>query len=791
VPKLDYLDFDVLIERSGEGYRARILHSPAGEVSDGPFDMPFSDLELENYLLKFGHSRQVVRGIGAPQESLTKEFGRRLFDALFDDARGDCLSRSLDHAQDEQRGLRLRLWLSEAPALADIPWEYLYDRRVNRFLSLSDRTPVIRYLALPEPVRPLTVTGPLRILVMTSSPKDLPALDAEAEWSKLKQAVQELETSGRVAVGRLEHGSLAALQRQLRAGTYHVLHFIGHGGWDQQAQDGVLALEDENGASKLVSGQDLGVILHDSTFRLAVLNACEGARSGARDPFAGVAQCLVQQGVPAVAAMQFEISDQAAITFARAFYESLADGYPIDESMAEARKMIHAGGNLVEWATPVLYLRAPDGRIFDVDRKPDGAVLPHAAPEPTKPRSRRVAVGLAVGAAALVIGATVAAFAAAGHHAKSKSAAAPAVPATTQGPNLATSDGPTGAGSGAVAAGHLCRNTYLGYSISVPDGLLASGDSSTFTSCQAFDTSAIDAKKYSKQHFLTVPVIFGNSEQSRESLVESVRGSLTVTQVKDVVVAGQPATTIEGNDQQGNVREYDYIIDWAGGRVVLVAQLLGVNDSVTTFATKHKAFDDLMATVAASPTDCRRSSDYRCGVFYWTATPVNSAGSAQVIDVTPRAPKVGDEVVFTLKARDEDASHIDLSSYVFGDGPAPQQGLANTDGCGTDIGSSLAGLLRCDFFNPHSAHPAGPWDPPQRRPGELTEQCRHVYSKAGSFKAEFGFRSTAVGSDVPPGHDPYGDYFSAPAFVVTVAPANSTTTVQPATSSRAAPCVPV
>jgi len=49
--------------------------------------------------------------------------------------------------------------------------------------------------------------------------------------------------------------------------------------------------------------------------RLVVLNACESATSGAADMFAGTAATLVRGGSPAVAAMQFEISDRAAIAF--------------------------------------------------------------------------------------------------------------------------------------------------------------------------------------------------------------------------------------------------------------------------------------------------------------------------------------------------------------------------------------------------------------------------------------------------------------------------------------------
>jgi len=105
--------------------------------------------------------------------------------------------------------------------------------------------------------------------------------------------------------------------------------------------------------------------------RLAFLNACEGARASHTDPFAGTAQSRVQQGIPAVVAMQFEISAEAAITLVREFYTALAEGYTVDPNLAEARKAVFALGDNVEWGTPVLYMRSPDGRVFDVEgRRP-------------------------------------------------------------------------------------------------------------------------------------------------------------------------------------------------------------------------------------------------------------------------------------------------------------------------------------------------------------------------------------------------------------------------------------
>jgi hypothetical protein len=88
---------------------------------------------------------------------------------------------------------------------------------------------------------------------------------------------------------------------------------------------------------------------------------------------------LIQQGIPAVLAMQFEITDQAAIVLSQVFYEALADGYPAEAALTEARKAIFASSNDVEWGTPVLYLRAPDGHLFDLTAAPSPQPVPVAS----------------------------------------------------------------------------------------------------------------------------------------------------------------------------------------------------------------------------------------------------------------------------------------------------------------------------------------------------------------------------------------------------------------------------
>ena len=363
---ITYLDFDMLIEHIEGGYAVRVLSSPAGEAS-AKFTLPFSDLELDNIALQLGRTRRGVRRLESPEMEVARNFGRRLFEAVFGQEVRDRLRGSLGSVNQEGKGLRIRLRTAGAPELADLPWEYLYDPSLERFLLLSVQTPLVRYLEVPQPDRPLSVSPPLNVVFMISNPKEYEPLEVEREWEILKEALGGLEQRGLVSLHRLEAATLETLLRKLRTGEYHIFHYIGHGGFDRQSEDGVLVLEDGYGGSRLVSGRYLGTILHDHRpMRLAILNACEGARTSRTDPFAGVAQSLVQQGIPAVVAMQFEITDEAAITFSRELYGAMVDGYPVDAAVAEARKAIFAKGNDVEWGTPVLYLCSPDGTIFNV-----------------------------------------------------------------------------------------------------------------------------------------------------------------------------------------------------------------------------------------------------------------------------------------------------------------------------------------------------------------------------------------------------------------------------------------
>jgi hypothetical protein len=387
---MQFYDFDLLVRRLGDEFEAHVIRSPGGE-SRHRFATPFSPIQLENLLLRLGRVRGRRGGFDTDGIRAAKQFGGQLYAAVFGGSVGACLETSIQKARAAEACVRIRLRI-EAPDFADVPWEYLYDASQNRFLALSATTSLVRYLELPHASRPAKIGDGIRVVAVISSPKEYPELDTEQEWTKLQNAFRNLPS---VEIERVAP-TVGALQACLRGGRTHIFHFIGHGDFDERAGDGLVVFEDQNGNADAIPSSKLAVILHNHPdLRLAVLNCCEGARSGAGQPFSGVGPALVQQGLPAVVAMQFAIADTAAITFAGTFYECLAGGLPIDRALVEARTAMFVEED-ESFGAPVLYMRSDEGVLFDPVRRIPPApapVLPHSPPPlppPNKPRDRAI-----------------------------------------------------------------------------------------------------------------------------------------------------------------------------------------------------------------------------------------------------------------------------------------------------------------------------------------------------------------------------------------------------------------
>jgi CHAT domain len=382
-----YLDVVVYISPAeGGGFAVRATSDEGGQ-GHSTLTLPFRLRDLASAIFGVAETARAIGtvtpegGLATTDTPTAEDFGAALFEALFQGRVNDVLVATETKARNSiDTGVRIRLSMDlAAPGMAEVaslPWE-LMGRRGERPLVVSVLTPLVRSLDIPGSTDPQPFRPPLRILALMSNPGDTARLDLdrerqmiEASWAKLPSVEVDYVRPTR-----------ADLRSALRAKTYHVVHFMGHGDYDAGA-GGLLLFQTEDGSGDRVTGEDFSLMLADSPIRLVFLNACKTATTGARavHPFAGVATALLKDRVPAVVAMQFPISDDAAIQFSQEFYQSIAQGYSVDAAVAEGRKVLRASRQ-AEWATPVLYLRSRDGRLFEsaIDSPPPLAPAPSAS----------------------------------------------------------------------------------------------------------------------------------------------------------------------------------------------------------------------------------------------------------------------------------------------------------------------------------------------------------------------------------------------------------------------------
>ncbi|MGH7456582.1 MAG: hypothetical protein ACRENG_34860, partial [bacterium] len=139
MPKSTFQNLDLEFYENGGLYhvKARSFNGEARHQFALPFTLDEAKatiLAIEKSLANHTLSLEVV-----------KKFGGDLFEAVFQKDVRAIYKSSLDLACAQGgEGLRLRLHLQDTPALAHLPWEYLYDA-ANQFVCFNRQTPVVRY----------------------------------------------------------------------------------------------------------------------------------------------------------------------------------------------------------------------------------------------------------------------------------------------------------------------------------------------------------------------------------------------------------------------------------------------------------------------------------------------------------------------------------------------------------------------------------------------------------------------------------------------------------------------
>lgn len=318
-----------------------------------------------------GELRHLAVSLPAP-DAPALDAGKELFRALFRDEVASLFHASVGGLRGRYQGLRINIAINprlpDLAPLQKLPWELLCRPETEDFLCLSRRTPVVRSLEAHRERRP-AIARPrrLRILAVAASPADRPALALARERKNLEEAWRGQEKN--VEIVFLERGGVEEIRQAFLAAPFHILHFMGHGEFDEESSQGMLLFERDDGTGQPFDGRRLAQLLHDfETLRLVVLNACHTADAVGThgpNPFAGVASSLVMGGVPAVVAMSGPVPDLAAVAFSRTFYQRLVAGDSIEAAVTEGRLAIQrAEPGDGAWATPTLFLRSPDGMLF-------------------------------------------------------------------------------------------------------------------------------------------------------------------------------------------------------------------------------------------------------------------------------------------------------------------------------------------------------------------------------------------------------------------------------------------
>jgi hypothetical protein len=361
-----YREFHLRFTQNGpDSYRVAVLSSPVGSASaTTPLRLNVSRLRELRHQIQA--ALQQSRSRDAAIDSELARLGEELYEAIFPQGRvRDALTASLGvlfSSEEQQRRLRLCLHFdpddAELAWLVDFPWDVLRIPQVfpARHAALDHRLSIVRCLDVTQPPPP-TFVSPLGVLLVRAGARGYGGLQYQTEQDSITDALSSISDA---QCEPLDMPTRQELRRKLRAFRPHVLHFMGHGKVDNDTGSGWVYLQDEKGGPARLRAQDVAELFSGIPApQLVVLNTCQSARGTLSvNGHGSVAGALVSQGVAVVIAMQFAISDQAAVAFTAEFYTRLAEGASIDDAVTEGRLAMRSKvPDSFEWCTPALYMR--------------------------------------------------------------------------------------------------------------------------------------------------------------------------------------------------------------------------------------------------------------------------------------------------------------------------------------------------------------------------------------------------------------------------------------------------
>ncbi len=315
-----------------------------------------TDIDLES-LLNLVHDPQQYG------EKLTQDF-------FADPGVYSGFSQALSSAQSLSLPLRLRLLIGPStPELHSIRWETILNPLDHTPVCTNENLIFSRYLSSLDwrPVR-LRPKGDLSALVVVANPADLEAyqlaaVDVDGEIARARSGLGNIKMQVIPAPGAAKQGTIDDLMNQLREMEFDILYLVAHGAIVKD--EPWLWLEDQDGKVDRTSGSLLVTRLKElqKRPRLVVLASCQSAGKNAGDALRALGPRLAEAGIPAVIAMQGNISMQTVEKFMPVFFEELRRDGQIDRAMAVARGSVR---DRPDYWMPALFTRLKSGRIWYV-----------------------------------------------------------------------------------------------------------------------------------------------------------------------------------------------------------------------------------------------------------------------------------------------------------------------------------------------------------------------------------------------------------------------------------------
>lgn len=347
----DSVSLELAVSRDGPGYSA------TARVS-----RPDSQADVSSPPVALTLDEAALRALSLDAEAYGAALSAGLFSAS---PLRDTLLQAIAAAQALRAPLRLQLHLDPAaPALHALRWETLRHPLTGAPLLTSQQVWCSRYLGSTD-WAPVDLPGraTLRALGLVAAPTDLgmynlAELDGTAAVTIARTALSGFDT-GILGPGSATVGHLGAA---LRRGC-DVLYLYAHGAMVDGAPR--LWLERDDGRAAVIDGNELALRIGELARKplLMVLLSCQSAGRGADEVAAALGPRLVATGVPAVMAMQGNLSLETAATFAPALFAALKEDGRIDRAVTEARAAVR---DRPDWWAPALFTRLREGRIWGV-----------------------------------------------------------------------------------------------------------------------------------------------------------------------------------------------------------------------------------------------------------------------------------------------------------------------------------------------------------------------------------------------------------------------------------------